>query len=67
MYQIATIVRECAEKAVETQCTTSSVGGSNLKFVSCQQTCSTDGCNRGWRKLPKLNEKFSENIFLTCK
>ena len=53
VYQLASVVRECATSEVETQCTPNDVAGSNLQFVTCQETCQGDGCNTGWRKCMK--------------
>ena len=49
-YKLKSVDRVCTTKEVEKGCTEISVGDSTLKVVTCQETCTEDGCNTGWRK-----------------
>ena len=49
-YSFESIKRECASEPVTRQCNTTVVKGPGLEYVTCQETCDSDGCNVGWRE-----------------
>ncbi|XP_078489873.1 uncharacterized protein LOC100177746 [Ciona intestinalis] len=54
---IISATRGCATQPVTTQCTTTAVNDQpNLKKVTCQQTCQSDGCNVGWPARPLCSQ-----------
>jgi len=61
VYRLAFIRRECASDPVTSQCLSTDVPDVNLQYVSCQETCQSNGCNIGWRKW-NLLMKFQFNF-----
>nr|XP_002129979.1 G surface protein, allelic form 156 [Ciona intestinalis] len=51
-YQLESVYRGCATAAVTKACTSTTITGTGLNRVVCQESCQTEGCNYRWPARP---------------
>ncbi|XP_077974434.1 uncharacterized protein LOC120330380 [Styela clava] len=75
-YHLVSVVRECANFSIPTQCTESNVEAMSFKKITCSETCQEDGCNIGWPGRPKCltcsssqnyNNKYDDDGYDQCR